>query len=650
MLMLDEATTKRWLGPQSLVVNFLLKKFDIDKRDQIVGTSFGRWARFQRPQQKAGKPKLNGRTWEAKHDPWRGISRTAFSADYFQRYEVGLSTDTSKDLIWKMMELNSYDHDDNPYYAYDIYLQRVSCYIQHQEVVPEMSTSPDIENPYLDRPPYASDLRGRRRSQSPKLRDLDNGSLNEVLNFFVADKAVPGNAIIIFDNSHSGSIRDTLIRARQSSESRWRRLPFYLAYDAHHDMSNDQVLALECTRLVLQDVFKNLVRSWDRFLDISGTHVSILEDKIYEQPADETRAPELWANSSQWLKAAKLISIHMDIVKEMKIYLLDLTETEGIENKWLDPISSDIDRIKNSVNEDLVKPTAALADLMYKSVGIRDSRHSLRLGTSMWRLSWITFIFLPLTFIVGFFGMNVIPFQKDSPSIKWYFIAAVPFMLCVLIFWYLLKHLLARNRPAPYTRGIYDHMFHDLATNNPALWSRKGPRTDIPEPRGFTNKLKWYLIRHWTWPHKTTSAVSANDEDANSMGAWFRFKRFMIKRWTAEIQETMDPFYGFQSGEPASLEAAFPIAEDASIVSNGVGKAIELLAMPGTTVLEDQQGGFPKLPLSPKIRVERPVPAGRPGTGEYSHSRGSSRGSDGVMVEEKKADLNLKDLLDVGHS
>src|SRR5437762_95797 len=40
---------------------------------------------------------------------------------------------------------------------------------------------------------------------------------------------------------------------------------------------------------------------------------------------------------------------------------------------------------------------------------------------SMWRLSWITFIFLPLTFIVGFFGMNVDVFAKD-PSIKWHLI------------------------------------------------------------------------------------------------------------------------------------------------------------------------------------------------------------------------------------
>lgn len=61
---------------------------------------------------------------------------------------------------------------------------------------------------------------------------------------------------------------------------------------------------------------------------------------------------------------------------------------------------------------------------MYKSVEIRDSRHGLQLNTSMWRLSWITFIFLPLTFTVGFFGMNVSTFSGD-PSIKWYFIVAV---------------------------------------------------------------------------------------------------------------------------------------------------------------------------------------------------------------------------------
>jgi Mg2+ and Co2+ transporter CorA len=66
---------------------------------------------------------------------------------------------------------------------------------------------------------------------------------------------------------------------------------------------------------------------------------------------------------------------------------------------------------------------------MYKSVSIRDSRQSLELNASLWRLSWITFIFLPLTFLVGFFGMNVGLFEH-YPSIKYYFIIAVPLVSC----------------------------------------------------------------------------------------------------------------------------------------------------------------------------------------------------------------------------
>lgn len=78
--------------------------------------------------------------------------------------------------------------------------------------------------------------------------------------------------------------------------------------------------------------------------------------------------------------------------------------TDQTEDNWLESSNADMERISDLIQEDLVKPTANLADLMYKSVEIRDSRHGLQLNTSMWRLSWITFIFLPLTFIVGFFG------------------------------------------------------------------------------------------------------------------------------------------------------------------------------------------------------------------------------------------------------
>ena len=194
------------------------------------------------------------------------------------------------------------------------------------------------------------------------------------------------------------------------------------------------------------DIFKALATCWDQLLDVSWEHVSILvclpcpsrtciiadrpqEEKIYEQPADESRAPELWSNLAHWLKYEKLMFYHIDIVNEMRKYLVEIDGDLSDEGLWLKESPEDFERLSNLIQEDLVKRTNNLSELMYKSVGIRDSRQSLQLGTSMWRLSWITFVFLPLTFIVGFFGMNVDTFS-GSPSIKWYFIIAVPFV-CV---------------------------------------------------------------------------------------------------------------------------------------------------------------------------------------------------------------------------
>lgn len=104
-----------------------------------------------------------------------------------------------------------------------------------------------------------------------------------------------------------------------------------------------------------------------------------------------------------WLKFERLVSIHVAIVKERYTKLQEVLRETEVEGNWLEASPGGMEEIRNLVQEDLVKPTANLADLMYKSVEIRDSRHSLQLNTSMWRLSWITFIFLLLTFISSFF-------------------------------------------------------------------------------------------------------------------------------------------------------------------------------------------------------------------------------------------------------
>jgi hypothetical protein len=187
-----------------------------------------------------------------------------------------------------------------------------------------------------------------------------------------------------------------------------------LSYEAV-DVTSDDRLAVEGMKVVTADIFTALSNTWEDLLELSNTHVTILEDKVYSAPDDETRASELWTNNYLWLKVEKLVGLHWDNIKQIRENLLSLTSSESPDTlrSWLEGTQNDWQRLSNIVQEDLVKPTANLADLvsylfffpsfadnhfqMYKSVGFRDSRLNLQLSTSVWRLTWIATVFLPLS-------------------------------------------------------------------------------------------------------------------------------------------------------------------------------------------------------------------------------------------------------------
>ena len=97
--------------------------------------------------------------------------------------------------------------------------------------------------------------------------------------------------------------------------------------------------------------------------------------------------------------------------------------------------------------------------------------------------------------------MNVDIFQSD-PDVKYYFASAIPMMALVLIGWYIIKHALARRRQTPYQRGIYEHLFFELATAYPRLWSRSGPNENI-RPQNTLDRVRWRLITFWNESTKT---------------------------------------------------------------------------------------------------------------------------------------------------
>ena len=114
---------------------FLLHKFAINAQNDVVGTDFGKYVRYKRPERRGGKPFLSGKSWKTTHDPWRGVSRTSFGLDYLKHYSCPTPALRRGDVKDKLMELNYYDENDNPRYGYDVFVQRLSCYIQFKESV-----------------------------------------------------------------------------------------------------------------------------------------------------------------------------------------------------------------------------------------------------------------------------------------------------------------------------------------------------------------------------------------------------------------------------------------------------------------------------------------------------------------------------------
>jgi hypothetical protein len=90
---------------------FLLRKFNIDERDDLVGSTFAKYAKSTKPDRRGGKPFPTAKSWRVQHDPWRGISKTSFGFEYLKEYKVQDPTTEGQTFDEKMMELNGYDEE-----------------------------------------------------------------------------------------------------------------------------------------------------------------------------------------------------------------------------------------------------------------------------------------------------------------------------------------------------------------------------------------------------------------------------------------------------------------------------------------------------------------------------------------------------------
>lgn len=81
---------------------------------------------------------------------------------------------------------------------------------------------------------------------------------------------------------------------------------------------------------------------------------------------------------------------------------------------------------------------AAVRDTLQLHVGnvtLEESRQSMRQANSIGRVTFLAFIFLPLSLVTSFFGMNLQELTGQGPKLRWFFVSAVSFTALTVICW-----------------------------------------------------------------------------------------------------------------------------------------------------------------------------------------------------------------------
>ena len=298
-------------------------------------------------------------------------------------------------------------------------------------------------------------VRPKKPKKSPRVRLLESRQRQRIAVYMQrkASSKIPGARTTRFNTGHKSlpahASCPTIIICEYSSVGVGEIITAAPLLGLDVSGSDPTELIPRAIEDILYHLIEGIWRLWDTQIMLLHEPHAELEDYIWSQPADSSRVREVWSMSQRLHTMLKHINRHATLLEAVQEDFRAFAERIE-EQDWLEPVLDEFKQLSDTVHVDYVQPLERMIDLMYKSVTIRDSRQSLELKASLWRLSWITFVFLPLTFLSGFFGMNVDIF-RFYPSIKWYFVSAVPLLTVVVAFWFSFRRFAPGSKKADYS-------------------------------------------------------------------------------------------------------------------------------------------------------------------------------------------------------
>ncbi|PLN84302.1 ankyrin repeat-containing domain protein [Aspergillus taichungensis] len=135
----------------------------------------------------------------------------------------------------------------------------------------------------------------------------------------------------------------------------------------------------------------------------------------------------------QWTHIQGILSEQLSQARSFVSQYQRFSETRRFSEKMSEIIDA-LDRDVTAQIEKLEQTVRDILQIEFAWVTINEAHRSTGIAASLQRLSWITFIFLPLMFASSLFGMNV-DVLKNDPSWRWYPLVGGVLLLLTLVVW-----------------------------------------------------------------------------------------------------------------------------------------------------------------------------------------------------------------------
>ncbi|KAL8783786.1 MAG: hypothetical protein Q9213_004402 [Squamulea squamosa] len=272
--------------------------------------------------------------WRPSYDRSRNVVRAAFGLEYLVPQLHSVSVLESHSRFSKIPRLKAMVESSDD--VHDNSLQRLSIYIQ----LPRARTSP----PSTTEPPTAAD------------RFLKTNMTSQGIIRAQRDKLACESTVVVLDSHHKALATAPLI----AGEEPWQELLDSLEETYHQSPCR---LALAVVELA----FESVAARWSHYILSMHNYLASLEERVYENPADDTRTGALWSVSKQLLQAERLLKFHILLLENIQNDFKGLEQEDAVPLDWLQPNLIEFRRLSSEVEETLKKPTAHMVDLVGSS-------------------------------------------------------------------------------------------------------------------------------------------------------------------------------------------------------------------------------------------------------------------------------------------